>query len=163
MTQDEVKQILNNDSATGEFTWLVPRGTKIKIGDRAGNLRPDGYRRIYVDGKGHLEHRLVWLYYYGYLPTKPLDHINGIRNDNRIDNLREACHAENGQNMGKNKNNTSGFTGVTFHKPTGKWMAHIAKNGKKYHLGLFYTPEEAHDAYLKAKANLHTFQPTLRK
>lgn len=163
MTQDEVKQIFSNDATTGEFTWLVSTSNRIKVGDRAGNLSKTGYRQIQINNKRYYEHRLAWLYHYGYLPTKQIDHKNGDPTDNRIDNLREATDAENKQNLVKYKNNSSGFMGVTFHKESGKWLARINKGGKAYRLGLFNTPEEAHDAYLKAKANLHTFQPTLRK
>jgi hypothetical protein len=161
MTQDELKQILFYCLVTGHFTWLVG-GKKRTIGKRIGCLRPDGYRQINIGGESHLEHRLVWLYHYGYLPTKQIDHINGIKDDNRIANLREATNAENAQNLGKNKNNTSGYTGVTFDKRSGKWMAQIKKDGKNYNLGLFNTREEASDTHLKAKSNLHTFNPVPR-
>ena len=162
MTQDEVKEIFSNDASTGEFTWLVANSTKIKIGDRAGSVhKASGYRVIRVNGKLYKEHRLAWLYHYGYMPTKQLDHINGDRSDNRITNLREATNAENHQNLGKNKNNTSGFTGVT--DCGNKWRAYIHKDGKKHHLGYHITREDAHAAHLKAKSELHTFQPTLRK
>jgi hypothetical protein len=163
MTQDELNNILDYNPTKDEFTWLISTNRRIKIGDRAGCIdKSKGYRHIRINGKDYLEHRLVWLWYNGYLPTKDIDHINGIKDDNRICNLREATPAENGQNFGKFKNNTTGFTGASFHKRTGKWQAQISKNGKAIHLGLFNTPEEAHDVYLKAKANLHTFQPVPR-
>ena len=162
MTQDELKSILLYCLITGHFTWLKTNSKKMKIGDRAGCIRIDGYRSIKINGKTYLEHRLVWLFHHGYFPSKDIDHINGDKTDNRICNLREATPAENGQNFGKFKNNTTGFTGASFHKRTGKWQAQISKNGKAIHLGLFNTPEEAHDVYLKAKANLHTFQPVPR-
>jgi hypothetical protein len=163
MTQDELKQILSYCPITGHFTWLIaPKHTTINVGDRAGSLNSNGYLTITINGKAYKEHRLAWLYVHGYFPSKGIDHINGVKDDNRIDNLREATHAENNQNTIKYKNNTSGFKGVTFHKASGKWVAQIKKDGKHHHLGLFDTPEPAHAAYLKAKAELHTFSPIPR-
>jgi hypothetical protein len=154
MTQDELKQLFTICQKTGGL--LRPNG------NRAGRTTSTGHRQIQINKKLYLEHRLVWLWYHGHLPTKNIDHRNGIRDDNQITNLREATYSENQQNLAKFKNNTSGFTGVSFHKPTGKWQALIQINGKKYHLGLYDTPEEAHDAYLKAKSELHTFNPVPR-
>ena len=163
MTQDELKQILFYCAITGHFTWLVSNSNSVTVGTRAGTPKKPGYRQVKINNKRYYEHRLAWLYHYGYLPTKQIDHINGDRSDNRITNLREATPAENSQNKGKNKTNTSGYTGVSLDKVSGKLRAQIQKDGKKIFLGLFNTPEEGHEAYLKAKAKLHTFQPTLRK
>jgi len=162
MTQEELKQFLFYSDIISRFTWLVSTNKRIKIGDIAGCDRGDGYRQMKINGNKYLEHRLVWLYHYGYMPTKGIDHINGDKSDNRIANLREATDSQNSQNRGIHKNNKTGFMGVTFHKPSGKWAAGIMKNGKKYHLGYYDTPEEARDAYLKAKSELHTFNPTQR-
>jgi hypothetical protein len=161
MTQEELNNILDYNPTKDEFTWLKNFHVS-KIGTRAGSVDSKGYRRIKINGKLYKEHRLVWLWYNGYLPTKDIDHKNGIRDDNRIDNLREATNAENAQNLGKYKTNTSGYTGVSFDEKTGKWRASIKKNGKSISLGYYDTPEEARDAYLKAKSELHTFNPTQR-
>jgi hypothetical protein len=90
---------------------------------------------------------------------KQLDHINGIKRDNRIENLREATDSENQQNQKKPPaHNTSGFLGVTKYKRNGKWVAGIKLNGKRINLGYFDTPEAAHAAYLQKKKELHPFQ-----
>lgn len=90
------------------------------------------------------------------------DHINGNRSDNRISNLRLAQHRENGQNQALRKTNTSGKHGVSWSKPHNKWAAYIMKDGRKRHLGLFDSLEDAGDAYLAGKARLHQFQPVPR-
>ena len=155
MTQDELKQILHYDSITGIFTWLKPsKFTKIKIGDMAGCLE-NSYRKIKIDGNAYKEHRLAWLYVYGYLPTKMIDHINGDTLDNSIENLREVTGSENQQNRGKQKNNSSGYKGVT--KCGNKWRSEIQVNGKKIYQGTFHSPEEASEAYKKAALIYHPF------
>lgn len=138
-----------------QFYWIVRPAHRIKIGDRAGSLTKNGYWSITIDGKRYLEHRLVWLWHHGYLPTKLIDHINGDPSDNRIENLREATYAENQQNRGKQKNNTSGYKGVT--KKGNRWMAQIRINGEKIYLGTFDTAYEAHLAYEKAALIYHPF------
>jgi hypothetical protein len=91
-----------------------------------------------------------------------IDHINGVSSDNRICNLREATISENGQNRKRGKNNTSGFTGVSWHKSKNKWCSQIRVNGDLIALGSFDTPQEANDAYLLAKSKLHPFNPIPR-
>jgi hypothetical protein len=160
MTTDELKQILHYSPETGQFTWLISK-PRIKIGNRAGTInKTNGYRQIRIDGKDYQEHRLVWLWQNGSMPSHQIDHINRIRDDNRIQNLREATTSENHENLGKNKSNTSGFTGVC--AVSNKWKAQITKHGKNYNLGYFQTPEEAHQAYVNAKSQLHTFNPMVR-
>jgi hypothetical protein len=119
-----------------------------KIGKRAGNYTADGYRHMRVNGKVYREHQLVWFLHKGYLP-KEIDHINCVRDDNRIENLRECTRTENMQNR-KNPMSTNklGLLGVTKHY--NKFRAQITRNGKQKHIGLFDTAEEAHRAYLNA-------------
>ena len=116
--------------------------------------KKDGYLRCGVLGETWLVHRLVWIYHNGYLDEN-LDHINGIRSDNRIENLRKAKYRENSFNRGAQKNNTVGYKGVSIHKQTGKYRAKIWADKKQHHLGLFLTAELAHEAYCKAATILH--------
>ena len=88
-------------------------------------------------------HRLVWLYVHGRFPTAFVDHINNIRHDNRLNNLRECSHAENNLNIGKRCDNSSGIIGVTWHKETNKWRVRAQVDGKDFSLGLYPTKEEA--------------------
>lgn len=158
VTQERLKELLDYDPGTGIFTWRVSCGTA-KAGSVAGTVRPDGYVAIQIDRKPYLAHRLAWLYVHGEFPTDQIDHVNRVRTDNRIENLRLATNAENAQNMSKYRTNTSNVVGVCWNKRGGNWVAFIWLNGKKIHLGLFDTIEEAAAARTAAKAKLHTFHP----
>jgi hypothetical protein len=160
LTQEYLKSALDYDRATGVFTWRkrsdMPRKWNTKhSGKLAGYVDDLGYIRISLRNKRYRGHRLAWLYIHGAWPKDLIDHINTDRSDNRIGNLREATKAENGFNRGKQSNNTSGFKGVTLHKPTGKWLAQTEINTRKINIGLFATPEEAHAAYVATVRDSH--------
>mgnify|MGYP001562305313 CR=1 FL=1 len=99
------------------------------------------------------------LYMHRLLLNAPLsmktDHVNGNGLDNRRANLRPATHAENLRNRGPQRNNTTGFKGVSFDKTRGKFQARIMLSGREIHLGRFITPQKAHAAYCAAAAKLH--------
>ena len=156
LTQERLKELLDYDPETGVFVRKASRGTA-KAGSVAGCMYNTGYIMIRIDSKDYTAHRLAWLYVYGCWPTNQIDHINRVKDDNRLCNLREATQSENNWNVGKYKNNKSGLTGVSWHNSTKKWQAQISVNGKLIYLGLFDTPEEGHAAYLKAKAAHHKF------
>jgi hypothetical protein len=121
-----------------------------KIGQRAGSSLRDGYRQVRVNGKKHREHHLVWLLHTGALPVGELDHINCIRDDNRIENLRECTRSQNMQNRRfAMANNQIGLIGVVRHYK--KFRAAITQDGRKKHLGLFDTAQAAHEAYMAAQ------------
>ena len=119
--------------------------------------KKDGYIQIKISGVPYLAHRVIWcmvndgidIYLY-------LDHINGIRDDNRIDNLRVVNHVSNMQNRRKAQvNSGTGLIGACVHKGTGRYEAQISHYGNKIYIGLYDTPEEAHQAYLNKKRELH--------
>ena len=148
MNAEYLKELLSYNQDTGDFFWLVKRSNRIKIGDIAGYVNTyDGYRYINIDNKMCKAHRLVWLYMTGSYPEFNIDHINNIRSDNRLANLRPCTQSENMCNRDKTLKNTSGYKGVSFHPETGKWRARIRKNGKTYSLGLYCTPHQASKAY----------------
>ena len=115
--------------------------------------RADGYLTIRHKRKNWLAHRLAWYLYTGTLP-ECVDHVNGIRTDNRLSNLRASNKRLNGENRkGPTIKNKSGFLGVTKHGPG--WHAAIRINGKQTHLGTYNTPEEAYHIYLEYKRQNH--------
>jgi coproporphyrinogen III oxidase-like Fe-S oxidoreductase len=138
--------------------WLKERyevkndGLYRKDGSRAGSLRPDGYRSITVmrpKKQKMLEHRVIWLMTYGYLPTE-IDHIDRNKANNSISNLREVTRSENNLNRGLQSNNTMGYPGVYYHRHSGKYRAEIKRDKKTTSLGYFNTKEEAIAARLAA-------------
>lgn len=153
LTQERLKTLVNYDAQTGVFTWNLSR-RRCRSGDRTGCRMKNGYVCIRLDDILYTAHRLAWLYMTGAWPTAQVDHINNDRADNRFCNLREATNAQNAQNR-KRKDNKSGFPGVR--KENNKWLAEIKLNYASRRLGLFDTPEQAYDAYLKAKHDLHPF------
>jgi len=99
------------------------------IGQKAGFIHPTGYRHITFMGKQHKAHRLIWLYVYGEMP-KEIDHINGDRQDNRLENLRSVTRSQNQFNKAMAQNNTSGYRGVSWHKKSQQWVIRVCANGK---------------------------------
>lgn len=156
ITQEYLKSILDYEPETGFFRWKVRKSRNTIIGSRAGKDDFHRYSRIVIDKVEHHAHRLAFLYVYGWLPEE-VDHIdvNGSRSDNRICNLRAATRSSNSCNREKQPNNKTGYKGVTWHKASQKWRAAIVFQGKQNHLGLFDTPEEAHEAYKQAALRLH--------
>jgi hypothetical protein len=146
ITQNIAHEKWDYDDDTGVFTH--------KNGKTAGNKNLHGYVRIGFDGKTHSAHRLAWLYVYGEFPKGHLDHINGIRHDNRISNLREVSMSGNSMNQRKaHSHNSTGFLGVS--RMRNKFSAVICINGVQKYLGIFDTPSEAHSVYLFHKRKLH--------
>ncbi len=161
LTAARLRELLYYEPKTGVFTWKVPP-RNAKAGDIAGGVRRDGYVSIRCSGASYVAHRLAWLYMKGDWPAQDIDHRDGNRANNAFDNLREASDSENAQNRAIRSDNASGFPGVGWHKGKGGWQAKIGINGRRLFLGLFETPDEAHEAYLRAKERLHTFQPVHR-
>lgn len=149
MTDKELYNILVNaytyNPEDGLFRFTTSRGGKYKH-DIAGSLDNTGYIHIMLNGKKYLAHILVWLYCFEELPVAELDHINGIKHDNRLDNLREVTRSQNNMNRKVLKSNKLGIKGVR-KQANGKFTARININGKQKHLGTFNTAEEASEAY----------------
>lgn len=130
----------------GGLYWRSDGSGGRKSGNRAGCIAGYGYRQICLKGKRTKEHRFVWLMHYGEWPKRNIDHINGITDDNRIENLRLADHDENAKNSKRSNCNSSGYTGVCWHGRQKKWTARICVNYKEIHIGTFETKQSAIDA-----------------
>ena len=155
---DNLKQSLEYNPETGKFHWKAVRSRRIKIGDIAGTVDSStGYHRIAFEGKKYKSHRLAWLFTYGKWPEGVIDHVDGNKLNNRIENLRDVDQSVNMQNQRKVQvsNKTSCHLGVSFYEARGKFIAQIQLGGKQKHLGYFLTQEEASAAYLAAKRELH--------
>ncbi len=147
LTQKELQSILNYNKDTGLFTWKIAKGNKVKIGNEAGcKTANHGYKVIRLNDKLYLSHRLIWLYMTGEFPKHHIDHINHDRQDNKWNNIREVTQQENNKNMTKRSTNTSGTTGVWFHKQNNNWCAEIKAYGKKITLGSFKEINKAIEA-----------------
>ena len=152
LTQDLLKELF--EYRDGVLYWKVAKARNIKVGDAAGCLNATGYLYTRINRKRYRNHRLIFLMYYGYLPQF-LDHIDGNKINNRIENLRPATISENNRNAKIGKNNTSGVKGVYWYARDKKWKAQLMINRKVKYLGYFKTIEEAEEAVKKAREELH--------
>lgn len=163
LTYETVSEVLRYDSETGKFYWKYrPRHLfKIKHGDQHGSwntkyafkealtaLNGQGYKKGAVFGVTSKAHRLAWLLHYKKWPENEIDHINGNRADNRIDNLRDVPRKLNVRNQKLHRTNTSGTCGVMLLK-TGRWQAVCYQNKKRKSLGIFKNKDDAISARKK--------------
>ena len=154
MTYEEANEAFNYDPETGVLTNKVNRGTA-KVGEEAGGYEKEGYRKVSFKYKNNFSHRVAWLLYCGEWPKDQIDHINGIKDDNRISNLRDVSNQENHRNRKHHKHNTSGFRGVNLHREK-EWRAYITSNSQHHHLGLFDCFLDAVAARMRAEKE-HNF------
>lgn len=154
LTQERLHQLFFYSPETGEFTRKITTSHLSKANTIAGCLA-QGYYKIRVDGKLYLSHRLAWLYVYGEMPQY-IDHINRIPTDNKISNLRPVSKQQNQENREKQKNNKSGYKGVSFDKQRKKWFSCIQTKNKTIALGRYETAEMAYEAYKEAAKKYHT-------
>jgi hypothetical protein len=155
MNQAELKELVSYCPETGIFTWKERgldhfcslgdwKGWNTKFANKVcGYKNTVGYVEITIKYKQVHAHRLAWLYEHGYFPVDQIDHINHVKNDNRIINLRACTNQENSMNQTKDKRNTSGAAGVHWHKRDKRWQASIMVKGKMDHLGYFKDIESA--------------------
>ena len=138
----------------GALYWNVRPSRAVKIGDRAGSVDSSGYRVVRVKGRVFREHQIIYFIIYGCRP-EAIDHINGDRTDNRIENLRAANKSTNGMNSKTRSNNTSGVKGVSWKAELNKWFAQLKANGKYVWSAYFNTLEEAATAIAAAREQHH--------
>lgn len=153
ITQNRLRELAHYCPETGQFTHLQSKGRK-KAGMPAGSLRRDGYVYAMFDGHRAMAHQFAWLYVTGEWPTQEIDHMDGNKANNAFANLRQVSRRANTENKRTAKRtSTTGLLGVVRHRD--KFVAKIVHAGKRTHLGVFETPEDAHEAYVQAKRRLH--------
>lgn len=157
----DIAAVMRYDFRSGLIYWL-PRplcmfsdGRKFSAGHNAkvwntryagkvaGNTTPRGYIQIGAFGRLMKAHRIAWCLHYGSWPSAGIDHINGVKTDNRIINLRDVGQAENNRNAALKRNNTSGACGVSWKRGLDKWTASIEEDGRQVHLGVFTEKTDA--------------------
>ena len=155
ITQAQVLELY--DYKDGELYWKINTDGKRPIGSKAGGdrLNSDGRKSVSVYGKRYPASRVIFLHQHGYLPFM-VDHINGIKTDNRIENLRPATYPENNRNARIRLDNSSGCKNVSWAKDRKKWSVAIRVNRKRKYLGCYDDLEladlvahEARDKYHK--------------
>lgn len=144
----------NYNPITGIITWKRKAAQRVTIGDEAGAKLKIGYRHLSAQGKLYYSHRIAFLMSWGFLP-KFIDHANGVKDDNRLCNLREATSTNNSHNTGVKKGNKSGYKGVYLDSKKDKWRSQIRHNGKRKHLGTFRCKHEAAKSWNKAALKYH--------
>lgn len=152
-----LRAAIDYNAITGAMSWRSGSENKVrKAGDQCGRLDKDGYRILNIGNHSFLAHRIAWAIVTGSFPAETIDHINGVRDDNRIANLRLATRSQNIANT-KIKA-ASGIKGVT-RRRTGTWQAQIKVGGINHYLGTHKTSELAAQAYeAAAKAAFGEFR-----
>lgn len=126
-------------------------------GKPAGYVNPQGYLAVMFNGVGYQGHRIIWAIVYGE-EANQVDHINGVRSDNRICNFRSTSVAGNAQNRCRRLDNASGVMGVCWHRGTRKWVARIGGGPSVIHLGSFVDLADAIAARRAAEVE-HGYHP----
>ena len=155
-SKELVRELFNYDPITGFFTAKVAKPHR-KIGAVVGTKKDNGYLHFSVEGKKYGAHRIAWLYFYGEMPKGDIDHIDGNRTNNSINNLRCVDRSTNLENMrqAKSHNKSTGLIG-SYKINDCSFASRIQVKGKDIYLGVFRTAEEANAAYIKAKRVMHS-------
>lgn len=157
-----LRECLNYDRETGDFTWLT-RESRTKAwnsryaGKRAfGAISKNGYSVGTINNIDVYAHRVAWTMVFGFIPKGcDIDHVNRIRTDNRISNLRLAKRSSNNANRVSKEGSTSQYLGVSWSARYSRWVAQITKNYKGVLLGRFDSEIEAARVYDEAAYAIH--------
>lgn len=160
-TPEELRKLLRYEPDTGKLYWLERTLDLFRDGKQSAEhncaawngrfankeaftaVHGEGYRQGTIFSRVYFAHRVIWAMVHGAWPADQLDHINGVRDDNRIKNLRAVTNQENGRNKKLPSDNTSGVMGVGWHKPACKWAAQINVSGRCVYLGVFTKKDDA--------------------
>lgn len=147
LTFEEVSKVLRADFETGKLYWLKRDpdlfksknvnswNTRFAGKEALATINSKGYMSGRIHGRPIVAHRVIMLLANGHWPSNAIDHINGIRADNRLQNLRNATHVENGRNQKMPSHNKTGVVGVSWDKKEKKWHAQISVERKRVYLG----------------------------
>jgi hypothetical protein len=149
ITQAELKNLF--DYVDGQLVAKTD-SNKRKAGNALRSITGKGYLSGRINGRTYRVHRLVFLYFHGFMPPQ-IDHIDGNRQNNQIENLRKATSAQNNQN--RVATGATKIKGVVWHKQSKKWVASICINRKSVHLGSFEKIEDAAKVATDARKKLH--------
>lgn len=153
LTHEQLTARLRYDPATGKFTRVVSV-RQYKAGTESGCYAKSGYVIVCINRRNYMAHVLAWFYAHAQWPHGEIDHRNGVRADNRLENLRDVPLHVNAQNKRKAMaHSTTGLLGVCRNRK--KFLARIKRLDKVTHLGTYDTAEEAHAAYVAAKREMH--------
>jgi hypothetical protein len=155
LTQEKLKTLLQYDPDTGVLIWRTKPSRGVKAGRIAGTPTSEGYIALQINKQKMYAHRAIWLYVHGVWPSEEIDHINHIRNDNRLCNLRLANRLENSHNTRKHDKSLSGHKGVAWHNRNKKWQVQMRFCGKSYYVGQFLNLQDAIQARLQAETKLY--------
>ena len=132
-------------------------GDLVRVGKSEPNQRKpgsEGYLPIAIDGKDYKLHRIIYLYHHGDMPAQ-IDHVDGDKLNNRIENLRACTLSQNQHNAQRRKDNTSGIKGITWCRSRGQWLARVKYKGRQYFVGYFNSIENAERELKAARESLH--------
>lgn len=152
LTREQLKDYL--EYRDGHLWWIKKSGNQSKIGKRIGCQELSGYIKCSFFRRRYREHQLVFLYFKGYIPDY-IDHINGDRSDNRIENLRDITNQQNSCNRKGVDGTSSIYKGVTWNRSLSKWQASIHHNYKNIYIGLFDCEIAAANAYDEKALEIH--------
>lgn len=155
LSHEFLRELLHYDPKTGIFTWKKQVNQHSRLGAVAGSTTFNGYVHICVRQRYYYAHRLAWFYVYKTWPPDDLDHIDRVRTNNAIANLRLATRRNNCWYMQKKKKSKAGYKGVYQVKNSWRFYARIRVHGKPVNLGGFDTAKEAHAAYIAKARELH--------
>lgn len=153
MSVGDIRDLIDYNAETGVLTAKVNFSGR-QAGSVIGSQTWQGYYAFSLFGKKCFAHRLAWLLHYGEWPSQPIDHINGIKTDNSIRNLRLCSLSQNQFNKPTQKNNTTGVKGVYWNKRDKRYVASVQFNGKKYSAGHHKDIESAKEEVMKLREKL---------
>lgn len=155
ITQERLKEVLYYHPESGDFVWINPQSTRVKVGDQAGTLSTRGYIVITIDGKKHYAQRLAVLYTTGAFYPEDTDHENGVKHHNWWRNLRPASATQNGLNAKLSAANNSGLKNISWSKRHQKWRVAMQVNEKHRDFGMYAELNSAIEACAQAMLTFH--------